>query len=64
MDDEFVFLYKEHLEYSRLYLWYTGSKFSFFKGKTSKVEADRYKYLSGYFFEKAVAKARKLVVPR
>jgi len=45
-------LYKEHLEYTRLFLWYQESKFSFFTGKASKVEAERYKYLSEYYFDK------------
>jgi len=64
MDDEFEFLYKEYLEYSRLFHWYHGSSFSFFKGKASKVEAERYRYLSNYYFEKAVIKARKMVMPK
>ncbi len=64
MDDELMFLYKEHLEYSRLYLWYTGSEHSFFKGKTSKVEAERSRYLSNYYFAKAVEKARQMMPPR
>lgn len=60
MNDELFFLYKEHLEYTRLYLWYLNSEASFFKGKASKVEADRYKYLSNFYFDKLVKRAREI----
>ncbi len=63
-NEELYFLYSEYLEYTRLYLWYTGSKFSFHEGKTSKVEADRYRYLSNFYWEKVVAKARSMMVPK
>ncbi len=58
--EEFAIVYTEHLDYTRLYLWYQDSKFSVFPGKSSKVEADRYKYLSNYYFQKAVEVARKM----
>ena len=64
MDDDLFFLYKEYLEYSRLYHWFQGSPFSFIKGKTSKVEAERYRYLSNYYWDKAVTKAKKMMVPK
>ena len=64
MDDEIFFLYKEHLEYTRMFLWYQDSKFSFFKGKASKTEAERYKYLSNYYFEQLVNRARQIAMPK
>ena len=63
MNDEIFFAYKEHLEYTRLFLWYQESKFSFFKGKHSKVEAERYKYLSNYHFDQLVKLVRKMTMP-
>lgn len=63
-NEDLYFLYSEYLEYSRLYLWYQGSQFSFFKGKESKVEAERYRYLSNYYWGKALAKARSMMVPK
>lgn len=60
MNDELFFLYKEHCEYQRLFLWYQDSPHSFFKGKASKVEAERCKYLSNYFFEKLVTRVRQI----
>ncbi len=59
--EEVFFYYQEHLEATRLYLWYQDSKFSVFAGKASKVEAERYKYLSNYNFQKAVDRARQMV---
>lgn len=64
MNDDLFFLYEEHLEYTRLFLWYQGSPFSFLKNKTSKVEAERNKYLSEFYYNKAVEKARKMMIPR
>lgn len=64
MNDDLFFLYMEHLEYTRLYLWFQGSHASYFKGKANKVEAERYKYLSHYYYDKAVAKARQMVIPK
>lgn len=64
MNDDLFFLYEEHLEYTRKYLWFQGSKFSYFKGKESKVEAERYLYLSHYYFQKAVAKARQMMASK
>lgn len=64
MNDDLFFLYEEHLEYTRLFLWYQGSPFSFFKNKTSKVEAERNKYLSEFYYNKAVEKARQMMIPR
>jgi hypothetical protein len=64
MNDEIFFLYKEHLEYTRMFLWYQASEFSFFKGKASKTEADRYKYLSNYYFEQLVNRVRQTATPR
>jgi hypothetical protein len=64
MNEELYFLYSEYLEYSRLFHWYQGSEFSFFKGKTSKVEAERCRYLSNYYWEQVVAKARSMMVPK
>jgi hypothetical protein len=61
--EEVYFFYQEHLEYTRLYLWYQDSKFSLFTGKANKVEAERYRYLSNYYWQKAVDKARKVVRP-
>lgn len=59
--EEVFNLYQEHLEYARMYLWYQDNKFTFFPGKASKVEAERYKYLSNYFFQKAVDRARQVL---
>lgn len=64
MNDDLFFLYEEYLEYTRRFLWYQGSPFSFFKGKTSKIEAERNKYLAHYYYDKAVEKARQMVMPR
>lgn len=64
MNDEMFFLYKEHLEYTRLYLWYMDSSHSFFKGKANKVEADRYKYLSNYYFAQLVQRARQMAASK
>lgn len=64
MNDDLFFLYEEHLEYTRLFLWFQGSPASFFKNKANKVEAERYKYLSQYYYQKAVAKARQMVLPK
>ncbi len=63
MNDEIFFLYKEYCEYSRLYFWYKGSEFSFFKGKENKVEAERYRYLSNFYFDKLVTRARQMMPP-
>jgi len=64
MNDDLFFLYEEYKEYTRLFLWYQSSPFSFFKNKASKVEAERNKYLAHYYYDKAVAKARQMVIPR
>lgn len=58
MSDEIFFLYKEHLEFSRLYLWYTGSKHSFHDNKASKAEAEHAKTMSNYYFKKLCEKIR------
>lgn len=60
MSDEIFFLYKEYCEYSRLFLWYQGSKFSFFPNKANPVEAERYRYLSNFYWDKLVTRARQL----
>jgi hypothetical protein len=59
--EELYFFYQEHLEYTRLYLWYQDSKFSYFTGKANKVEAERYRYLSNFYWQKAVEQARKMI---
>ncbi len=64
MNDEMFFMYKEHLEYTRLYLWYMDSPHSFIKGKSSKVEADRYKYLSNYYYAQLIARVRGTAMPK
>ena len=69
MNDEIFFLYKEHLEYTRLYLWYQNSTHSFFyerkgSGKMFKVEEERCRYLSQYYFQELVTKVRKMVPPK
>lgn len=61
IQEEIWFLYNEHLEYTRQYLWYQESKFSIFPGVKSKVEAERYRYLSNYYFQKLVEKCRHLM---
>lgn len=58
--DEIFFLYKEYCEYSRLYFWFKGSEFSFFTNKANPVEAERYRYLSNYYWDKLVTRARQL----
>ncbi len=63
-DEELFFLYSEYLEYSRLHLWFQESKFSIFQDKKSKKEAEQYRYLSNYYWEKAVAKARSMMIPK
>jgi hypothetical protein len=60
--EELYFFYQEHLEYTRLYLWYQESPFSLFRGKASKVDAERYRYLSNFYWQKAVEKARQMIV--
>jgi len=61
--EELFFLYQEHLENTRLYLWFQESKHSLFTTQKNKVEAERYRYLSNYFLQKAVEQARKMVRP-
>lgn len=65
-DEELFFLYSEYLEYSRLFLWHQASEFSIFKDSKSKnkKEAEQYRYLSNYYWEKAVAKARSMMIPK
>jgi hypothetical protein len=63
-NDELYFLYSEYLEYSRLFLWYQESEHSFFKDKKNKKEAERYRYLSNYYWEKVILKARSMMVPQ
>lgn len=63
-NEELYFLYSEYLEYSRLFLWNQESEFSFFKDNKSKKEAEQYRYLSNYYWEKAVAKARSMMAPK
>ena len=58
MNAEIEFLYHEHLEATRLHLYYQGSEFSFSKAKVSKIDAERQKYLSNFYFAQAVKKAR------
>lgn len=59
-DNEIFFLYKEHCEYQRLFLWYQASEFSEFTAQKNEVEAERYRYLSNYFWDKLVTRARQL----
>ncbi len=56
--EEIEFLYHEHLEAARQYLYYQGSEFSFNKAKASKVDAERQKYLSHYYFDLLLKKVR------
>jgi len=49
---------KDMQEAIRLYLWYSGSPHSFFKGKTSKVEAERQLYLVHFHNEELVKSNR------
>jgi hypothetical protein len=58
--EELYFFYQEHLEYTRLYLWFQECKASLFTAQKNKVEAERYKYLSNFSWAKAVERARQM----
>jgi len=64
MNEEIFFHYQESAKYAQLYCWYQGSKFSFHKGKTSKVEAERCSYLSNYHLQELGKRVRALIVPK
>ena len=49
MNENYKAQYFEHL---RLHLWYSGSDFSFHKGKTNKEKAELHKKLSAEAYDK------------
>jgi len=60
MNDEIFHLHEEYKESVKQYLWFQESPHSFFKGKASKVEAERHRIMANYYWSTLIKRVRSV----